>query len=157
LIKRNPFLAAFLSLISPGIGQIYNGQLKKGFVYLFVPIFIIFVSAKLGLIISFPALCKTILLVYAFDLYVLIDGIIIAIKRKSIYKTLLNKWYIYLIIIILMPIAFLLIERNVMGLRPFIADGPSMSPTLITNDRFMISTNTNNLKRGNIIIFKWKK
>ena len=33
--KRSPFLAAFLSLILPGLGQIYNGQRTKG-VFIFL-------------------------------------------------------------------------------------------------------------------------
>jgi signal peptidase I len=34
LKKRKPFLAFLLSLVTPGLGQIYNGQLKKGLSYL---------------------------------------------------------------------------------------------------------------------------
>jgi len=33
--KKNPFLAAFLSLIFPGSGQMYNGQIGKGVLFLF--------------------------------------------------------------------------------------------------------------------------
>jgi signal peptidase I len=153
LIKRNPFIAAVLSLLTPGMGQIYNGQPKKGFVFLIVPMLILFVSAKLGFITSFPTLVETILVSYAFALYVLIDTIIASIKRKSINRTFLNKWYIYLIIILLMSIIALLFGRNVIAIRPFVSNGPSMSPTLLTNDRFMITTDVHHLERGEIVIF----
>lgn len=32
-MQRQPGIAAVLSFIIPGLGQIYNGQLKKGFSY----------------------------------------------------------------------------------------------------------------------------
>jgi len=32
--KRKPILALLLSLVTPGLGQIYNGQFKKGIIYL---------------------------------------------------------------------------------------------------------------------------
>jgi len=34
LKRRKPILGFLLSLVSPGLGQIYNGQLKKGLLYL---------------------------------------------------------------------------------------------------------------------------
>lgn len=38
LQKKNPFIALILSLIITGVGQMYNGQLKKGLVLLVVVI-----------------------------------------------------------------------------------------------------------------------
>jgi signal peptidase I len=78
---------------------------------------------------------------------------LVSIKKKSINRTALNRWYIYLLIVLVMPIFIFIAERNIVGIEPFISDGPSMSPTLNYNSRFMVSTNTNNLKHGDIIIF----
>jgi signal peptidase I len=157
LIKRNSILAAFLSIISPGVGQIYNGQLKKGVAFLFFPLLTIIVFSVFNLLNSFQSFANMIGVILLFNLYVLIDTITISIKRKSIQRTALNKWYIYLLIILVMPIVFLMSERNIAGLRTFITDGPSMQPTLIANTRFMITTNTNNLKHGDIIIYNAPK
>ncbi|QGQ95892.1 signal peptidase I [Paenibacillus psychroresistens] len=153
MIKRNPFLAALFSLVTPGTGQIYNGQLKKGIVFLFFPMIIVIIFSVSNLLTSFQGFINMIGVILLFNLYILIDTITISIKRKSIQRTALNKWYIYLLIILVMPLVFFMSERNIAGLRTFITDGPSMQPTLIANTRFMITTNTNNLMHGNIIIF----
>jgi TM2 domain-containing membrane protein YozV len=46
-MKRNPFIAALLSLITPGLGQIYGGEGKKGAAIIFAAI----VIANLNIII----------------------------------------------------------------------------------------------------------
>lgn len=35
--RRNPLLAAFLSFIQPGLGQFYNGELKKSLIFFITP------------------------------------------------------------------------------------------------------------------------
>jgi TM2 domain-containing membrane protein YozV len=46
-MKRNPFIAALLSLLIPGLGQIYGGEGKKGAAIIFAAI----VIANLNIII----------------------------------------------------------------------------------------------------------
>jgi TM2 domain-containing membrane protein YozV len=46
-MKRSPFIAALLSLIIPGLGQIYGGEGKKGAAIIFAAI----VIANLNIII----------------------------------------------------------------------------------------------------------
>ena len=36
---RDPFIAGILSLIVPGLGQIYNGRILAGIVWLFLALF----------------------------------------------------------------------------------------------------------------------
>lgn len=47
--KRNPGYAALLSLLLPGLGQVYNGELVKGLVVLFVFVFIFAFAVLAGL------------------------------------------------------------------------------------------------------------
>ncbi len=49
--EKNPVLAAILSLVIVGVGQIYNGQIVKGIILLVVTV--IFGLTGIGLIISF--------------------------------------------------------------------------------------------------------
>jgi len=55
--KKSPFLAAFLSFIFPGLGQIYNGQTKRGFgffIFIVICAFFIFIglsSSGLGILV----------------------------------------------------------------------------------------------------------
>ena len=47
--KRRPTVAAILSIVAPGLGQIYNGQLKKGIVFYFVVFLLPVLMALTGL------------------------------------------------------------------------------------------------------------
>jgi TM2 domain-containing membrane protein YozV len=57
LKKKNPFLALVLSLLISGVGQMYNGQVKKGLVLL------------VGLIIFFVAFWPIAIIVWLFGMY----------------------------------------------------------------------------------------
>jgi signal peptidase I len=154
MIKRNPFIAAIFTILTTGLGQIYNGQLIKGIIFLFIPSCVILISSSLDLYDTFQGLIIMALVSLAFFLYVLIDAIIISVKKKSIQKTKYNRWYIYLTLIILIIFIGFPLNRSITGIYTYIVDGPSMQPSLHASDRFVANHKTKNLKRGDIIIFK---
>lgn len=45
--KKNPILAAFLSFLVPGTGQMYNREIRKGIIYLLISIFVPIVALSL--------------------------------------------------------------------------------------------------------------
>ena len=51
LKKRNPFIAAFMSILTPGLGQIYVGQPKNG-VLLLLGLYLVFISLGLANLLS---------------------------------------------------------------------------------------------------------
>lgn len=51
--KRKWWMAVFLSLLSPGLGQIYNGQAKKGIGFYFL-LFVPGLAAGLGIAVGIP-------------------------------------------------------------------------------------------------------
>lgn len=63
--QKNPFFAAILSFVIPGLGQVYNGQVEKGIVLVLLGVIAYLLwSAGIGIIFSF------ILWVYAiYDAY----------------------------------------------------------------------------------------
>jgi signal peptidase I len=68
LIKRTPILAAFLSILTPGTGQIYNGQLKKGIVFLFIPMIVVIIFSVSNLLTSFQSFINMIGVILLFNL-----------------------------------------------------------------------------------------
>lgn len=76
--KKIPILAAFLSFIIPGAGQMYNQEIRKGIIYLTISIFIPIMALYLlyenkNLIIAIFA--NLILIAYLiFYIYVIIDA-----------------------------------------------------------------------------------
>lgn len=53
--QKNPGVAAVLSLIFSGVGQIYNGQIKKGLIFMFLATtgFVLIVLGALALILGY--------------------------------------------------------------------------------------------------------
>jgi signal peptidase I len=95
LKKRKQILAFLLSLVTPGLGQIYNGQFKKGIFYLigFLLAYILFSF----LLFKFYGMIFYLIIMLGFFVFILIDALRGAIKFKTIELKSYNKWYIYLI------------------------------------------------------------
>ena len=92
--KRNLFLCFLLSLFSPGLGQIYNGQIRFGFSIYFVIIFFIFLVIVTENIFIFLI---SIFLAISITLFSIITSVYKSYKIKEIQLTKFNKIYLYLI------------------------------------------------------------
>jgi len=91
--KRNPAISLLLSLIAPGLGQTYNGQLRKGINFYFVSLLILLSYSFLGL--HFYGLIILLLISISWFIFVNADSLITAIKIKQIKLNNYNKWYFY--------------------------------------------------------------
>lgn len=152
-MKKRNFIVSFILSICPGVGQIYNGQVKKGFIFFFTPITLLVILTSLKLNQTIEGLGTMIIILWFFYLYVLIDAVVMAIRKKQIHLKRLNKWYVYVLLISIYTMAIIPINRYVIGIRPYIIDGPSMMPTFNTNDRVFVLTKKNPLRRGEIITY----
>lgn len=78
--KKNPMIAIFLSLVLIGLGQVYNGQVKKGILFFLVAmtLSVLFLTGVLpetiSLVLYIPA--------YMFWLYSIYDAYTTAKKSK---------------------------------------------------------------------------
>ena len=93
--RRNPLVAFFLSLV-PGLGQFYNGQLRKGFIILGVDLLYPIVFGFTGLLSKLSGLVALIVFAIVFILFRMIDGLIEARKLENYEIKKYNKWYFYL-------------------------------------------------------------
>lgn len=161
LKKRHRILSFLLSLVTPGLGQIYNGQFKKGDSYLvgFLLAYIIFSF----LLFKFYGMIFYLITMIGFFLFILLDALLGAIKLKEIALKSYNKWYIYLIIFLLSSVALrpLLswtIKNNIA--RAYKIPSSAMEPTLLVGDYLMADMKiykSEKPKRGDIIIFEFPK
>lgn len=158
LKKRHPILAMFLQFLTPGLGHLYNGQIRKAIV--------IFLISLFGGVFLFPASISTFngLILFlavglAFVLYIMIDALYSSIKLKRIKIRAYNKWYIYLIIIIVNAIIgnfYPVIESY----QAFKIPAGSMKPTLLIGDHIIVDKQAySNEKplRGDVVVFQWPK
>ncbi|BBH22843.1 hypothetical protein Back11_41880 [Paenibacillus baekrokdamisoli] len=156
--KRSFLLAGIASLFIPGLGQVYNGQLKKAVMVilslLFLP-FLIFSYVKTWFW-SLPILIAFLIIVH---LVALVDAIVSAARRKTLFTLRrYNRWYMYVSMILL----YVLIAKaspfqSIVGVNAFIVDGPSMSGTLVTDDRILVNTDARDYKNGDVIVFPYER
>jgi TM2 domain-containing membrane protein YozV len=99
LKKRKPILALILSLLTPGLGQIYNGQFRKGISY-FVGFYLVYIVFSF-LLLTFYGMILYLIVTMGFFLFIVIDALRGAIKFNTIELKAYNKWYIYLIIFLI--------------------------------------------------------
>jgi signal peptidase I len=161
LKKRKPILAFLLSLVSPGLGQIYNGQLGKGLLYL-VGFFLTYIILSFLLLKFYGMICYLIIMI-GFFVFIVLDALRGALKLKAIALKSYNKWYIYLVIFLLtgmviQPLLSWTIKNNVA--RAYKTPSSTMKPALVPGDHFIANMRiykSGKPKRGDIIIFEYPK
>ncbi|HEA64615.1 MAG TPA: signal peptidase I [Candidatus Aminicenantes bacterium] len=159
--KRKPIMAAILSSLSPGLGQLYNGQIIKGIIFLLSLILLPIIMFRIGLHYSFYGLAFILLISMFFLLFIIGEGFFTAIKKKEFILKPYNKLYIYLLIILLIN-SFVLIPKNflmnkVLGLSSYKLPTGSMEPTLSIGDYLVTDSKyfkKNELQRGDLVVFQ---
>lgn len=168
--RRRWWLAGLLGFLVPGLGQVYNGQETKGLLY-YIALSVwggIFMSALYYLIkppatsghfalIAFMAFVSLV-----FWLFIIFEAIRSAkrIPHDYVLKKF-NRWYIYILIIVIIRLVDLSVEtvivRNTI-FKAFKVPAASMMPTIYVGDHFICDLSyyhLNNPARGDIVIFKW--
>jgi len=161
--KRSPILAPLLSIVSPGLGQMYNGQLGKGIIYYLFGYLLFFLISLIGLQFKFYGLMLIFALIICVLLLIMGDALIVALKKKEIVLRPYNRWYFY---ILFATLAFGISEISDVfikvdpfgGIKAYSIPTGTMIPTLMIGDRIIINLDyykTNEVKRGDIIVFKY--
>lgn len=99
VISRKKLPAFLMSALVPGLGQLYNGQLKKSLIYSVGLLTLPIGFNLLGLKPYFWAYAALIILLIILRLTIAIDAAIVAHKTKEFQLRNYNKWYIYLALI----------------------------------------------------------
>jgi signal peptidase I len=157
--RKNPFLAAALSIVLPGAGQLYNQQKRKTLVWyiVFFILPVLFVLCKC--LYSFWGLVLLLFLYVWLYLYNIGDAILGAVRTKRAEPRPLNKLLIVILVILIAADVTLIAgyrSKNIAGIRAFHINTNSMAPTLQTGDSFILDVQyykKNEIQRGNIIAF----
>ena len=79
--KRKPILAFLLSIVTPGLGQVYNGQFKKGISYL-VGFYLVYIAFSF-LLLTFHGMIFYLMVTMGFFFFIVIDAFRGANKLKA--------------------------------------------------------------------------
>jgi signal peptidase I len=161
--KRHVWLAAMLSLIMPGLGQVYCGKLSRGLVFNFLNILPLPIIIGLFSVSNSPALMQiTISLILAggiIQLIAIIDSACIAKRTKTDYELKdYNKWYVYVLFVLIITggsTGSALYLRD-QGLEAFRVSAVSNYPTIVPNDRLLankLAYKKNDPEKGELIVF----
>ncbi len=161
--KRKPFLAALLSVITPGLGQVYNGQLIKGIVFCYLPLLILSLLALTGGQYHFYGMIALLGFAVVAYLFIIGEALFVARKKKEILLKSYNKWYYYLLFAVA-AVGINMITEDILKIDPFegtkaynIASG-AMIPTCLIGDRIIVDLKyytEHDPQKGEIIVFKY--
>lgn len=158
---RKPVVAALLSSVVPGLGQVYNSQPVKGILFYLATFLLIILLSFTGLQFSFYGLMAIILLGLFLWLLIVVESFIAAGKVKSSTLKPYNKWYVYLIIVLLsLGIDLALTDffvKDVLGIKSYRLFSDSMQPTLRKGDCIMTRLKyykSRKPERGDLVIIK---
>lgn len=164
--RRRPWIAVFLSLLMPGIGQIYCGSIVEGLVLMcIVTVFSTFWI--FGMIVE-RVREKTPMAVFVMPwVFVLMATVVAAIDayrraRRTRYDYTLkdyNRWDVYLVLLWICGAGTFgftaIVKMNLF--EAFIVPVNSMAPTIMADDRVLANKTTYNHENpeyGDIVIFK---
>ncbi|HTJ49195.1 MAG TPA: signal peptidase I [Cyclobacteriaceae bacterium] len=154
--RRKPFSALLLSII-PGLGQIYNGQLRKGLIFLIIDLLVPVIFGLAGILNNLNGLVILVVLSISFIVYRMTDGFIQAKKLIDYELKSYNRWYIYLLFAIALSIVRIFLDfPTSTGIQTFKISGPSMNSTMQPGDRVVANLNyynNNQVQQGDIVVF----
>jgi signal peptidase I len=157
--KRNLFIAALLSLITPGLGQVYNGQLLKGLAFYLGNLILTFLYRATGLAYQLFGLISIAAVALIYCIIIIGDAGWTAYRTKDFVLKPYNRGYLYFLIILLTLISTFAIDGVLFrekGIKEYKMPSGSMEPTIEVGDRFVVALGyypKNKMKRGDVIVF----
>jgi signal peptidase I len=160
--KRRAWLAALLSLLLPGLGQLYNRQVRLALVLIILNLILsvpgkwLFAAVPADVVV--PVYAIGLLVALAYFLFAIVQAAIRARRVKSISLAWFNRWYVYIGLVV-----FLVILESIVDLAPvpsidaYNSPSGSMSPTLVEGDYYQTRTLAfagRLPERGEIAIFR---
>ncbi|WP_147820447.1 signal peptidase I [Salidesulfovibrio onnuriiensis] len=152
---RKPWAAGLLSLLMPGLGQLYNGQGGKGFGLLFLSFALLLVAVPLFK--SFAGLVTAMSLLLVFLGVVVWDAARQARRQGVSRLKWYNRWWVYVLLVAVNALAGLGADSYLSATvyESFYVPSESMEPTLMPGDRFLgrVLRGDERPQTGDIVVF----
>ena len=160
--KRRAWLAALLSLLLPGLGQLYNRQVRLALaliiLYLIVSTPVLWLIAAAPAEAVVPLSVGLWLLALPGLLFAIVQPAIRAWRVKAVSLAWFNRWYVYIGLWVFVAVWQIILELvPVPSVDAYNSPSGSMSPTLVEGDYYQTRTRAfvgRLPERGEIAIFK---
>ena len=162
--RRNPFVAFLLSFFCRGLGQLYNGQLKRAVVFFSLELILSIMACILfrHMLASFDTAVTALTIIVsigiAFMVFVAVDAYRGASRTRELKLKRYNRWYIYVALMLasiylINPTFSLLITRN---FKAYTIGSSGMKPALLVGDHLGCDVTywrAHKPQRGDLVIF----
>jgi len=159
--KRRIWMAILLSLIMPGLGQVYCGRLKRGLILNFLNILPLPIIIGLFSLSNSPTLMQIVIALLLaggmVQLTAIIDSAFLANRSAGYQLKDYNSPVVYAMLVLIVTggsIGSALYIRD-QGLEAFRVPTASCYPTIMPNDRILVNKhayNRNDPKRGDLVV-----
>jgi signal peptidase I len=141
----SPWVAALLTVLTPGLGHIYIGQARRGVTLFFLVIIAdtLLVFALMGVLARFWMFAISLGLLLGLWLYIIIDASTRAYRMSEHPRRSYNTWQVYAgafllaWVITAIPFSYATLAKSSGQLGYFRATAASMAPTLQTGEYFL--------------------
>jgi signal peptidase I len=158
--RRWWWLAGLWGLWGPGLGQVYNGQARKGLTgYALLVLSLLALGALLNWGPSPWIPFVLLLLPISLYLYLLVDAIVTAFRtRDSFQPRFYNRWFVYLVLLFVwgLPGRWTIQTWSTYVAHSFYLPAGSMEPTLLVGDYVYVDKwryRSRDPQRGDLITF----
>jgi signal peptidase I len=154
--KRKPVLAALLSLLAPGLGQLYNGQWSKTLIAVIAAEILIAVNNYL-LVATYPGLLTTYCLNAVFNIAFAVEAYRSAKKATEFVPRSFNRVGFYALFVVLAGALSLANSKisMIVGHEMYQVPMVSMAPTIQEGDRIMVGKRlTIHIDHNDLLVFR---
>jgi signal peptidase I len=170
--ERKPLFALALSFILTGLGQVYNGKLRKGILFFLASFILPFLFIQLSVVGPNQILIVFLVLSLASDLGIFIWAARDAWKQakrmeKSYKLKVYNRLYVYILLVIVLSLftygTIVNRQKICFFALPYRMPTGSMAPTILPGDLIMTDKRIDQasknlgLKRGELVVFKYPR
>ena len=158
--KRNIYLAAILSLLQPGIGHVYVGRAKQGFILIAAAYSIMLLLGLSGILSTFYGILLLAIFGVTFYISVIAHSVRLAKNSKEYNLKPYNKWYWYILLVIIFSILselFFSQRIGLLGYETYKIPARAMTPTLQAGDFITVDTRYSQYAIGDIVVFQSDK
>jgi signal peptidase I len=159
--RKKVVLAGLLSLVFPGMGQLYNRQPGKGFGFSLISFSLAMTMVKTRLLFTFSTMAIIIIALLLWKIFVAPEAAWTAAIRKTPESPIPLPWLIYPLLAIFFFVAAVFPSpdklRSETGFAAFKISSTSMCPTLCLGERVVADTHSYKSgppQRGDLILMK---
>ena len=146
---------ALLINVFMGVGYLYIGKVKKALYFVFFPYILIIATMYVEIYIPYIYLVASIgcLIAWIYSFIDIWKSFPLEASRDLSY----SKWYFVVLLIVITQLVMYPLQyfiEKIAPLRTFIIPASSMADTVLVGD-YLIGHRTKNIKRGDVIIFRY--